>query len=228
MGPYKTKLETVSVKGVSYQIQTLLDKNQFYDIQNKARNLGIHSNEWSYFGMLWPSAHVLAEEVTKYPLQGIKILEAGCGIGLASLVAQRQQADITASDFHPLVEEFLVENARLNGLPPISYKKADWGDRNTLLGQFDLIMGSDLVYDKKHPTLLSGFIDRHLKESGKVLLVVPGREHCSKFIKEMVELGFTKTEERFVYPNREATTCRGRVLKFQRVSTGEGSNESVA
>ena len=51
-----------------------------------------------------------------FAFAGMKILEVGCGIGLCSLVLQRRGADITASDYHPLAEEFLRFNAALNGV----------------------------------------------------------------------------------------------------------------
>jgi hypothetical protein len=49
-------------------------------------------------------------------LEGKRILEVGAGLALASLVVHRRGGDITASDYHPLIPDFLKENLRLN--PP--------------------------------------------------------------------------------------------------------------
>ena len=37
-----------------------------------------------------------------------RILEVGCGIGLSSLILNRLNADITATDYHPEAEKFLI------------------------------------------------------------------------------------------------------------------------
>jgi hypothetical protein len=46
---------------------------------------------------------------------------------LASLVAHRRGAQVTASDCHPLAHAFLDENTRLNGLLPLPYCHGLWG-----------------------------------------------------------------------------------------------------
>jgi tRNA1(Val) A37 N6-methylase TrmN6 len=47
-----------------------------------------------------------------YPLNGQRVLEVGCGLALASLIVHRRSGDVTASDCHPLVPEFLRVNRR--------------------------------------------------------------------------------------------------------------------
>ena len=51
----------------------------------------------------------------EYQVEGLKILEVGCGIGLASLVLNHRLANITATDYHPEAGGFLNANALLNG-----------------------------------------------------------------------------------------------------------------
>src|SRR3546814_7419476 len=81
-----------------------------------------------------------------------------CSSDLASLVGQRRGARITASDCHPLAETFLDENARLNQLPLLKYRYGQWGvdvivddqdlPDDVLRGRYDLIIGSDLLYER--------------------------------------------------------------------------------
>jgi len=89
-------------------------------------------------------------------------------LGLASLVAHRRLADVTASDCHPLAEVFLKANLLLNALPAMKYHTGQWTTPNAGLGQFDLIIGSDVLYERSHPQQLSDFIDRHSAESVEV------------------------------------------------------------
>jgi predicted nicotinamide N-methyase len=120
---YLTRQDSIAVEGADdLIIRALLDINQFHDPLDEALNLGISSATWPLFGLLWPSGMHLAERMARRPVTGERILEIGCGLGLASLVAHRRGALVTASDCHPLASAFLDENARLNGLPPLCYR----------------------------------------------------------------------------------------------------------
>jgi predicted nicotinamide N-methyase len=158
MPGYLTKQESVAVTGVAaLQIRSLFDRNQFADPQGIALALGISSATWPLFGLLWPSGYQLAARIAARPVRaGERILEMGCGLALASLVAHRRGADITASDHHPLAESFLRENERLNDLPALKYQHGDWSDSSAAgdgagvpaaSGRFDLLVGSDLLYE---------------------------------------------------------------------------------
>ena len=109
---YLTKTETIEIQGVNdLVICSLLDRQQFYDPKGAAERLGICSASWSLFGMLWPSSIRLASAIALRPVDpNEKILEIGCGLALASLVAHRRGANITASDRHPKAKLFLEKN----------------------------------------------------------------------------------------------------------------------
>ena len=121
MPGYLTKQESIAIAGEDdLLIRSLLDRQQFDDPLGLALALGISSSNWPLFGLLWPSGAHLAACMAVRPVRaGERVLEIGCGLGLASLVGHRRGADMTASDCHPLAEAFLQENLRLNGLPQI-------------------------------------------------------------------------------------------------------------
>ncbi len=121
---------------------------------------------------------------------GERILEIGCGLALASLVGHRRGADVTASDRHPLAAAFLAENLRLNGLVPMKYLHGDWdapsapaaaGAPAVGAQRFDLIIGSDLLYERDASGALAGFVSRHAKESCEVWIVDPDRSNRPAF-----------------------------------------------
>ena len=56
-----------------------------------------------------------------YEIEGVRVMEVGCGIGLASLVLNYRNADITSTDYHLEVESFLQENTKLNNGPEIPF-----------------------------------------------------------------------------------------------------------
>ena len=185
MDSYLTKQETTLIRGVAYNIKSLKDKTQFFDPEGEAAALGISSAMWPISGILWPSGCVLAEIISELPLNNLRILEVGCGIGLASLVASSKGADITASDYHPLTKTFLADNAAINGLPAIRYFHGDWNKPITNQGVFDLIIGSDLLYDSYNIAILATFINCHLANNGKVILIEQRRWLANKFVKSL-------------------------------------------
>lgn len=200
----------------AYQICTLRDRQQFSDPDGCAERAGISSASWPLFGVVWPAGLALAEEMSRFDIEGKKILEVGCGIGLPSLVLQQRSANITASDYHPLAEEFLRHNTDQNGLAPIHFFKAPWLGPNPDLGRFDLIIGSDLLYERDHPSLLAGFLACHANSACEILLADPGRTHCGQFSAKMASQGYACTELRFRLTKSHRSCPRGRFLSFVR------------
>ena len=215
MPGYRVKIETLAVGGLDMQIRSLLDRQQFSDPLGDAARAGISSAAWPLFGMVWPSAQVLADAMLRFELGTKRVLEVGCGLALASLVVQRRRGDITASDRHPLTEAFLLDNLRRNGLAPLRYAPGDWADASSALGRFDLIIGSDVLYEREQPESLSRFIEQHSSPVMEVLIADPDRGNRSAFNRRMEGLGFDRTELKVrVLPGGGA--YKGRLLSYQR------------
>ena len=211
------KFQRVGVGGgADLQIRSLLDKQQFYDPLGIALEAGISSATWPLFGLVWPSAQKLADLMQTWELKAKRVLERGCGLGLASLVIHRREGDITASDCHPLTETFLKANLLLTGLPPLPYETGNWGRVNKGLGQFDLLIASDVLYERSHPAQLSGFIQEHAAEGAEVLIVDPNRGNRSAFHKDMARMGFSVTELMMNEPLEDHSAYRGRLLHYKR------------
>lgn len=234
MPGYLTRQARVAIAGVDdLLIRSLLDRQQFADPLGEAARLGIGSATWSIFGQLWPSAAELAAQLARRAVRpGERILEVGCGLGLASLVGHRRGADVTASDQHPLAADFVGENLRLNRLPPMKYRHGDWAVlpttpmlpqwsgrslRRRLRGRYDLIIGSDLLYDRDAAVALAGFIGRHAAADAEVWIVDPDRGNRGGFNRRMAELGFHVGEQRL---DRAASASgsgyKGRLLVYRR------------
>ena len=216
MPGYSVETAIYRIGALDYRIRSLSDRRQYWDPDGRAERAGISSATWPIFGVVWPAGIALAREMSEFAWAGLKILEVGCGIGLSSLVLQRLGADITASDHHPLAEEFLRFNSDLNGLAPIKFHNAPWAGPNPLLGRFDLIVGSDLLYERGHPVLLSAFLACHTEAAARVILADPGRSRCEQFNRQMTGEGYNRTEQRFRCDGETNAEPRGRMMRFTR------------
>jgi predicted nicotinamide N-methyase len=224
---YQTKQEHIVVAGAArLHIRSLLDRNQYFDPAGDAESLGISSATWPLFGMLWPSGSRLAEHMALRPINaGEHILEIGCGLALASLVAHRRGADVTASDCHPLAAGFLLCNLRINGLAPMPYLHGQWGgtaqfstDGQAQAKQrYDLIMGSDVLYERDAKGDLAHFIDSHASPVVEVCIIDPDRSNRSAFSQRMLGLGFSLQEERLdIAATASVEAYKGRMLTYRR------------
>ena len=217
MPGYEVRFQNVAVAGAEgLEIRSLRDLQQYYDPLGAAAAVGISSATWPLFGQLWPSAQKLADLMQVWDFGQRRVLEIGCGLGLASLVIHRRLGNITASDCHPLAELFLKTNLGLNGLPPMTYCAGQWGVANPSLGTFDLIIGSDVLYERSHPEQLAGFIQCHAADQAEVVIIDPNRGNRSGFHREMARLGFLLSQTLIDTPLDDGSPYRGRCLHYTR------------
>lgn len=216
MPGYSTRLLTLRFGGSDYRIRALSDRQQFADPHGAAERAGISSANWCLFGQVWPAGRVLAQAMSSFDVAGKRILELGCGLGLSSLVLNRRKADITASDHHPLAEEFLTYNAALNGLPTPAYLDIAWTLPQPGLGKFDLIIASDVLYERGHAEQLSRLLALHAKPEAEVLITDPGRGNSGAFTTAMKAQRYFVDEVRSAFDDGDVAPFRGRLLSYRR------------
>ncbi|AXQ27784.1 methyltransferase domain-containing protein [Solimonas sp. K1W22B-7] len=216
MPSLRVSYQTLEFSCADIHLRTLRDLQQFSDDTGEAERLGIPLPSWPLFGVIWDSGQVLAHLMSSYDIAGKRILEVGCGIALASLVLNSRGADVTATDYHPEVANFLAENVRLNGGREIPFVRTGWQDQDTDLGRFDLIIGSDLIYELADLGMLAAFIDRHAAPSCEVLMVDPGRRWQTHFSEKMEQLGYSSSSS--VPENTEylLNPFEGKILRYKR------------
>lgn len=216
MSSVRIRYETLEFGDVDIHIRALRDNNQFSDTDGTAEKLGICSASWPLFGIVWPSGQVLAHLMANYDIEGKRILEVGCGIGLSSLVLNQRNANITATDYHPEAGKFLLENVKLNRGRDIPFIRTGWADENDELGRFDVIIGSDLLYERDHVDLLSGFVHRHSEPHCEIIIVDPGRAQVGRFSRKMQELGYSYGQNRPENTDYLPLPFKGRILRYRR------------
>lgn len=143
-----------------------------------------------YFADLWPSARALALHLqTRFEsLVGMQVMELGCGLGLPAIVAAMMGGGVTASDFHPDNLPYLRANADLNGIETLRAIQMDWRHPDTSQ-QYDLMLGSDLLYEQQQVETLIACIRKLLRPGGTLLLADPMRQQLQSAFDELTTHG---------------------------------------
>lgn len=148
------------------------------------------------FGLLlWESAPALAVALAEHTelVAGRRVLELGAGAGLAGLVAsQLGAASVRQTDHATEALALARMNAALNGIEGVDAQFADWNDWSdeTL---YDLIIGSDVLYEKQVHAPLSAILEHNLAPGGRVMLTDPGRMDTPAFVDRLEKAGWHVT-----------------------------------
>jgi predicted nicotinamide N-methyase len=128
-----------------------------------------------YWAELWPSALILARHVGAMHGAGRSLLELGCGVGLVSTAASRAGFAVTATDYYADALSFTSLNvARNSGREPV-VRDLDWRHLPEDLGTFDVVVASDVLYERHYPGLIAAVIARALTPGGVAVIADPGR-----------------------------------------------------
>lgn len=189
VGAFRLKIETF--KSLDQTIDTLcasLDENSTQD--------PLSEDLCPYFGVVWPAALGLSKYLIRHRdrIKNKEILELGCGLAIPSFVAKAYGANILASDFHGDVETFLKKNQMLND-SYFEYERLNWRESLVVPKKFDIVMGSDVLYESRHPGDVADALIKFVKPGGEILLADPGRSYLQNFVTSMNEKGYKEELE---------------------------------
>ena len=125
------------------------------------------------------------------PTSGTSVLDLGCGMGLAGTVAAALGARVVFADLEPPALLF----ARLNSMPwreRVRTRRLNW-QSDRLDQRFDLILGADILYERKQWDYLEPFWRAHVAANGAVLLGEPGRQTGDLFVDWIAARGWQLT-----------------------------------
>ncbi|HEX8054653.1 MAG TPA: methyltransferase domain-containing protein [Thermoleophilaceae bacterium] len=142
--------------------------------------------EWApllpYWSVLWRSGLALARELEGAELEGLRVVELGCGLGVPSLVAARAGATVLATDADAEALELVRQNAAENDLD-LTTLRVEWAAADSLvaLGPFDLVLAADVLYERASAAPLQSLLARL---GGEAWLADPGRPAAEPFVKQ--------------------------------------------
>jgi predicted nicotinamide N-methyase len=134
-----------------------------------------------FWAATWRAASGLDQFLGTLPsLAGTRILELGGGSGRAGIAAGIRGADVLITDAVPTALLVCRFNAR-HVAHRVQITWLDWREQKSRLGQFPIIIGSDIVYDPKLFPILEPCLRRHLAPGGIVYLSEPQRHTGDRF-----------------------------------------------
>ena len=141
-----------------------------------------------YWAMRWPACEELAR-VCQPPwrFDAARVLELGCGCGLAGIAAAWGDRRVTLTDGDPRAVALAKANAQLNGRE-VDAHVLDWRDPQR--GEYDAVIGADLLYQPDLHAPLLATLASVLTDDGKALLADPGRQAARAFVRAAGEAGW--------------------------------------
>jgi predicted nicotinamide N-methyase len=127
-----------------------------------------------YWAELWPASLALAGALPAR-LDGVRVVELGCGLALPALVAAARGARVTAVDWAADAIAVLEANAAANRLR-IDAQVQDW---RRFDGDFDLVLAADVLYEQRNVEPLARLLPRLAPEA---LVALAGRPHEAAFL----------------------------------------------
>ncbi len=138
-----------------------------------------------YWADIWPASVGLARFIMRGPsLVQQRVVDLGCGIGVAGAAAARRGATVIFADREPDALHFARFNARKNGAREHQELRFDW-DREYLPAGIDLLLLADVAYHPpSHPGLLRQ-VQAIIRSGGRVISADPFRKSTNDFINKL-------------------------------------------
>jgi predicted nicotinamide N-methyase len=150
-----------------------------------------HEEFLPYWAELWASAVALAHDVSLRSLRGKRTLELGCGLGLPSIAAARSGGRVLATDWSPDAVLATAANAERNDVR-VETLECSWASPEAIVerGPWDLVLASDVLYERRNANLLLRLLPQLVDERGLVLIADPQRAAAARFLERVESEGW--------------------------------------
>jgi SAM-dependent methyltransferase len=180
---YPVRLRRIHIAGLEYH---LLGPGNFEALVDDPRVVQrFERDEYlPYWAEFWPACLLLADAVADWPAitshASPIVLELGCGLGLASLVAVHRGYRVIASDYEQDALTFVTHSAELSNLRPPETRCIDWRSPVPNLCA-DRIIAAEVLYEPRNLEPMARFIAAHLASDGFALVCDGNRSTADDF-----------------------------------------------
>jgi predicted nicotinamide N-methyase len=161
-----------------------------------------------YWAEIWPSGIALAGDILRHPdrVDGKRVLELGCGVGVTAAIALGGGARLTVTDYAP--ESLVLARLtclRHTGREPDHAETINWRDPFALRAlvadePFEVVLGADLLYERRDIAPLLAALDIVLAPGGALWLAEPGRPPAAEFLMALQRGGWRDESARWEGP----------------------------
>jgi len=164
---YQLGFEPLTVRGRRFRFLNVTDLSPFIE----GKNPMLSPSEFPFWVKIWESAMVLADFLAHISSEPPKrVLELGAGLGVSGLVAASYGHEVTITDMEDEVLDFSRISAAVNGCKNVTFSRLDWLSPSDTLGQFDLIVGSEVLFSERFFQPLLKVFELYLKPDGVIYL----------------------------------------------------------
>jgi predicted nicotinamide N-methyase len=175
----------VSLPGGDVALYTVRDLEHLVDRDALLRG----EEEPPYWAHLWTGAVILARHVAKWlDVAGRRVVDLGCGLGLAGLAAARGGADVLFVDHAPPATTFALASARANGFTRAQALCADFRTLGSRL-HVDLVLAAEVAYDPTSFAALAEVFEELLTPHGSALVADAYRIDTRPFYRALATRG---------------------------------------
>jgi predicted nicotinamide N-methyase len=169
-----------------------------------------------YWAYLWPGAFLLAEVVARGRWSGDRALEIGCGLGLAGLVGMARGLKVRFTDYDAAPLEFVARSVSENGFDSSDFSTGliDW--REPPAETFPLVLGADVLYERRLVPLVAGVLARMLAPGGEAWIADPYRAAAEEFPAAVASHGLECVAEGVEADSAELGPIRGTLHRVTR------------
>ena len=181
----------IKLKRGRVQLTIVKEPDWFLEQLSREDNEGkLYLPYWSY---LWESSIGLARYIDNVGAQlaSARVLEIGCGFGLAGIVACRVGAKVVFTDAERDALRFAQHNAEQNDVEHnADFVQMDW-NTPCFDCKFRYILAADVIYEEHHWQPILILLQESLAPNGVALFSEPNRTNAIGFFKLLRVNGFT-------------------------------------
>jgi predicted nicotinamide N-methyase len=171
-------------------------------IKREQKQPSLHGNKF------WGSSYLIMDYLQKNPLKnGLKVLELGCGWGLAGIYcAKDYQAKVTSVDADDAVFPYLHMHARHNAVEITTRQQNFEKITGKQLAEYDLIIAADICFWDELADTVFKLIKRACKAGvAKIIIADPERPPFFTMAERCIDDFYAELEKHSIEKPRRAT-----------------------